>query len=143
MRNVSSGRGKLVLVVEDDPDLADTMVDAVRLFTSARVVRARSTREALLLMRRETPDVALIDAGLPGDGWSLVGQLRADPDLCWVQVIGVSGIGPGGDPLARRAGCDDYLPKPFDLDNLLSTVERAWSPTVLWAAPVWQQQVAV
>jgi CheY-like chemotaxis protein len=102
----------VVLVAEDDADMRDALADLLRATLGARVVAVASAREALAVLRDAPPDLAVLDAGLPGqDGWALARALKADPETARVPLVGLSGIGADGGALARAAGFDAYLGK--------------------------------
>src|SRR5689334_13922221 len=102
----------LVLVAEDDDDLRDALVDALRVAVGARVVAVATARAALAAARERLPDLAVLDAGLPGvDGWALARDLKSDPETAWIPLVGLSGIGAAGAALARAAGFDAYVGK--------------------------------
>jgi CheY-like chemotaxis protein len=73
--------GATVLIVEDDRDLAH-ILRAMFDRNGLRTVHASTGREALELCRRHTPDVIVLDLGLPDiDGYAVVDALRSDSDL--------------------------------------------------------------
>src|SRR5919197_227857 len=109
---VARSQRPVVLVAEDDDDLRDALADALRAGLGARVVAVGTARQALAAAREAPPDLAVLDAGLPGlDGWALARDLKADPETAWMPLVGLSGIGAGGGALARAAGFDAYLGK--------------------------------
>src|SRR5262245_58120881 len=112
-----------VLVAEDDDDLRDALSDALRTGLGARVVAVATARQVLAATRETSPDLAVLDAGLPGqDGWALARDLKANPETAWMPLVGLSGIGAGGGALARAAGFDAYLGK--EQVGQLATVVR-------------------
>jgi two-component system, OmpR family, KDP operon response regulator KdpE len=112
-----------VLIVEDEPAL----LRALRINLRARgydVATATTGREALTEARRRPPDVVLLDLGLPDtDGGEVIRELRA-----WsaAPVIVLSGRAGSGDKIgALDAGADDYVTKPFDMEELLARLRAA------------------
>ncbi|GAA1929454.1 response regulator transcription factor [Nocardioides hwasunensis] len=110
-----------VLVVEDDDRVARGLIRAL-LRHGYRVLRAASVAEALELIDEESPDVALVDMGLPdGDGGDVVRRLRDQPATATIVVTA------RGEEHERviglRAGADDYVVKPFSLAELVARVE--------------------
>src|SRR5689334_10565385 len=99
-----------VLVIEDQPPelkLARDVLSAAGHEVSA----VRSAEEALEIVKRARPDVALVDLVLPGiDGLALVRMLKADPETQSIPIIAITGY-PEGFPrrTALAAGCDVYL----------------------------------
>jgi CheY-like chemotaxis protein len=120
----------VVLVAEDDADLRDALADLLRAGLGARVVAVGTARAALAVLREAPPDVVVLDAGLPGlDGWALARDLKADPEMARIPLVGLSGIGAGGGGLARAVGFDAYLGK--EQVGRLAAVVRG----LLWPVP--------
>jgi signal transduction histidine kinase len=73
-------------------------------------------------IRREKPDLALVDVGLPGlDGYEVAARVRADPECGAVQLVAMTGYGQPDDcRRALRAGFDAHLVKPVHSDQLLA-----------------------
>jgi DNA-binding response OmpR family regulator len=110
-----------VLVVEDDPSLRFMLRVLVQDEFGARVVEARDGAEALDLAYRERPDVVLLDMMLPVlDGAEVARRLKADPTVNGVPILAVSAV--VGRDTALAAGCDGFVAKPFDLDDLLGAL---------------------
>jgi two-component system, OmpR family, KDP operon response regulator KdpE len=112
-----------VLIVEDEPAL----LRALRINLRARgyaVATASAGREALAEARRRPPDAVLLDLGLPDlDGGEVIRELRG-----WSRapVIVLSGRAGSGDKIgALDAGADDYVTKPFDMEELLARLRAA------------------
>ena len=109
-----------VLLVEDDPQL----LRAMRITLHARgyeVVTAATGRKGLSEAAAAHPDLVVLDLGLPDlDGVEVIQALRG-----WtsVPVIVLSGRTSGGDKVAALdAGADDYVTKPFGVDELLARI---------------------
>lgn len=117
-----------ILIVEDDPDIVHAM--AIRLGTQGYgLVFATDAISAVSVARKEVPDLVILDLGLPaGDGFTVMKRLQALPDLMLIPVIIVSARDPFfNEPLAREAGAQAYLQKPFEATELLSAVQEALS----------------
>ena len=108
-----------VLLVEDDDRVAGALIPAL---TRRGLAIARLASGAGVLDRVHEVDVILLDLGLPDiDGVTLCRQIRAVSD---VAVIVVSARGEVDDRIqGLRAGADDYLVKPYDVEELLARVE--------------------
>ena len=112
-----------VLVVDDEAPIRRTM----RANLAARgydVDLAETGEQALQLAARHHPDVVLLDLGLPGmDGLDVIDGLRG-----WTQVpiVVLSARGSERDKVAALdAGADDYISKPFGMDELLARLRAA------------------
>jgi two-component system KDP operon response regulator KdpE len=117
MRSTRSESGR-VLIVEDEPAL----LRALRINLRARgyeVATSSAGQDALVEAARRPPDAVLLDLGLPDmDGNEVVRQLRT-----WtsVPVIVLSGRAGSGDKIgALDAGADDYVTKPFSMEELVA-----------------------
>jgi DNA-binding response OmpR family regulator len=108
-----------VLLVEDDDRVADALVPA--LHRRGLTVR-RLASGAGVLDRVHGVDVVLLDLGLPDvDGVTLCRRIR---EVSEVAIIVVSARGEVDDRiLGLRAGADDYLVKPYDVDELVARVQ--------------------
>jgi two-component system KDP operon response regulator KdpE len=108
------------LVVEDDPNIVDLIRSnlAVRGFDT--VVSADGLR-ALRLLETESPDIVLLDLMLPEiDGFELCRQIR---ERSAVAIIVVSARGGERDKVtALNVGADDYMTKPFSIEELLARI---------------------
>ena len=118
----------LVLVIEDDLRYVRQLRADLELCDCEAVV-AGTGAGGLDLCATEKPDVVLLDLGLPDvDALTVLGRVRATCDAPVVAMTlaedddGISG--------ALEAGADDYLAKPFDVDQLLARLRA-----VLWRAP--------
>ncbi|MFI5781936.1 response regulator transcription factor [Nocardia sp. NPDC051570] len=111
--------GPSVLVVEDDPNVRSTLEQLLR-FEGYRVQVAVDGRSALDLLEHERPDLAVVDVMMPRlDGLSLCRALRRRGDRLPILVL--TARHQVGDRVAGLdAGADDYLPKPFDTEELLA-----------------------
>ncbi|TLG05388.1 response regulator transcription factor [Nocardia cyriacigeorgica] len=108
-----------VLVVEDDPHVRSTLDQLLR-FEGYRVHLAADGRQALELLERSRPDLAVVDVVMPElDGLSLCRMLRRRGDRLPILVL--TARHQVGDRVAGLdAGADDYLAKPFAIDELLA-----------------------
>jgi DNA-binding response OmpR family regulator len=110
-----------ILVVEDDPIIRQTVDYALRRagFTTRT---SGDGIEALQMARDTPPDLILLDVMLPGmNGFEFADQLRrTDPD---VAVVMVTALGEERDTVrGLDAGADDYVTKPFSMEELLARV---------------------
>lgn len=112
-----------VLVVDDEAPIRRAMAANLRA-RGYDVDLAETGEEALQLAARHHPDVVLLDLGLPGmDGLTVIDGLRG-----WSQVpiVVLSARGSERDKVAALdAGADDYVSKPFGMDELLARLRAA------------------
>jgi DNA-binding response OmpR family regulator len=113
-----------ILVVDDDRDVAQSIELALRR-RGFRVTLAHSGVEALKLLRRYRPDLVLLDVLMPGmSGIEVCRRLRADENTSGMPIIFLTARGQERDRIeGLRAGADDYLSKPFNLEELILRVK--------------------
>jgi DNA-binding response OmpR family regulator len=117
---------KRVVCVEDEPE----MIDLVRLILSRKgfsVIGANGGIEGLETVRREKPDLVLLDLMMPDmDGWEVYQQMKADADLREIPVVVVTAKAQSIDKVLglHIAKVDDYITKPFGPQELLESVEK-------------------
>jgi CheY-like chemotaxis protein len=115
--------GARILVVDDIRENL-LLMEAVLVPRGYTVLTATSGEQALELVERERPDLILLDVVMPGmDGYAVCEALRAGENTAVLPVIMVtSSIGPEKKK-AIEAGADDFIPKPFNHDELLVRVK--------------------
>ena len=113
----------LVLVVDDEKSLRDLIVRRLA-EAGFNTAEAASADEAVRLARELHPAAMTLDVMMPGaDGWSVLDRVRRDPSLRDIPIIVVSIV--EGREIALELGAFDYLSKPVDRLELLSSLERA------------------
>jgi signal transduction histidine kinase/DNA-binding response OmpR family regulator len=114
----------LVLIVDDHPDLRDLLVR--RIGTRFRVIAAADGNEALEIIRSSRPDLVVSDVMMPGmDGLSLLGLIRSNPDTRDVPILLLTAKAGAEDTVEGfNAGADDYVAKPFEVDELIARIQR-------------------
>ena len=119
------GQGLRVLVVDDNRDAADSLAEILRLL-GCSVKVAYDGQAALVLAREHSPQLALIDLGMPGmDGYELVGHLRAQEGGAAMLIGALTGYGNEEDrQRTREAGFDAHYTKPIDFATLQAFIER-------------------
>ncbi|WP_042413087.1 response regulator transcription factor [Streptacidiphilus anmyonensis] len=110
-----------VLVVDDEPALRDALESSLA-FEGYEVLTASDGLEALDAVAEEQPDLVLLDIMMPRmDGLTAVRRLRGRGDT--VPVLMLTARDAVGDRVTGLdVGADDYLAKPFELDELLARV---------------------
>ena len=113
---------KKILVVEDVDFNRDLIVQLLE--DKYQVIEAVNGKEGIEIAERERPELILMDLSLPiMDGWEATRRLKANADLRPIPVIALTAHAMKGDEeKALAAGCDDYLAKPIDEDELMAKI---------------------
>ena len=114
-----------LLLVDDEPGLR-TAVKAYLADDGCAVTTANDGEEGWTAAQAQMPDVVITDVMMPRcDGYGLLKRLRADERLGGTPVIFLTAKGMTADRIAGfQAGADDYIPKPFDPDELVARVRN-------------------
>jgi len=115
-----------VVCIEDEPE----MIDLVRLILGRKgfeVIGADGGVEGLQTVKREKPDLVLLDLMMPDmDGWEVYQQIKADEELRGIPIVVVTAKAQSIDKVLglHIAKVDDYITKPFGPQELLESVEK-------------------
>jgi two-component system cell cycle response regulator DivK len=117
-------KGK-VLYVEDNPDNR-MLVRRILLSEGYGLLEATNAHEALELLKTARPDLILMDINMPDmDGYTLTAKIKTTPGLERIPVLALTANVMRGDKeKTLEAGCDGYIQKPIDFDELLREVEK-------------------
>lgn len=115
---------KTILIVDDTDWNRDLLVQLLE--EDYTVLQAVDGEQGVKLTQEEKPDLILMDLGMPVmDGWEATRRIKANAALKQIPIIAVTSHAMVGDEIeARKAGCDDYLPKPIDEDLLLQKIRK-------------------
>lgn len=113
-----------ILIVEDDPDLRDTL--QLLLEDLYDVTCVYEGLESFKTALNQHPDLVLMDLKMPNmDGFEACRMLRADPQFSDVSVIVVSGFVSDQDRVrALEAGANEFLGKPFETKDLFNRIQK-------------------
>lgn len=113
---------KTILICEDEPALRELV--RASLNGDYEFIEASDGYGALRLARELSPDAVILDLMLPGlGGLEVLAELRADEELNDIPVLVITAWSETRQDLVD-AGADDFLPKPFDPDQLRVTIEK-------------------
>ncbi|MFO1271444.1 MAG: response regulator [Rubrivivax sp.] len=115
-----------MLYIEDNPVNQVLMEGMLAHRPGITLLQAERPEDGLAIAFEQPPDLVLLDVQLPGmDGFEVLRRLRAHDATRATPVVAVSANAmPDDIAAARRAGFDDYLTKPLDLQRLLEQVDR-------------------
>ena len=112
-----------ILVIEDDALFRDMIIMALD-EAGFETFAASHGRAGLALARERRPDLIISDVQMQGlDGYGVLAALREDPETALIPIILMTGM-PDEEGMREgmSRGADDYLPKPFNISDLLATV---------------------
>ncbi len=117
-------RAQRVLVIEDNPDLRESLALLLQLMGHTVICRENGSR-GVECARAEKPDVVLVDIGLPDmDGYEVARRLRADASTQEIRLIALTGYAtPEHRDRALLAGFDHHLAKPVGADALQQVLD--------------------
>jgi DNA-binding response OmpR family regulator len=124
-RSTTKSEGRLVLVVEDDPDTRELVSDHLR-DEGFEVCMASDGETAMQMIRQRAPDVLCLDLNLPRiSGYDVCEQIRADPAISGISILITSARNAlDVRVFSLEAGADAYLIKPFGLEQLAHEIEK-------------------
>ena len=120
-------RQRRILVVDDDPDMLDTLASAVKdEFPAFKIESAVDGFEACVKAGSLRPDLIILDIFMPRmNGFEVCKAITSDPNTSKVKILGITGLPDEGSPAQLlECGADDCLVKPIELPVLMSKVRR-------------------
>lgn len=117
-----------VLVVDDDPDSLVVVQTVLKEVLGVASVPATDAMEAMTVINKVKPRLILLDVRMPGpssayDGLSVARRVKADRATRHIPIVAVSGLSDGWE-IAREAGCEDFIEKPFEVDTFVRVVQK-------------------
>ena len=114
---------KTILIVDDTEWNRELLVQLLE--EDYMVLQAVNGADGVKMTEEHKPDLILMDLGMPVmDGWEATRNIKANDALKKIPIIAVTSHAMVGDEIdARKAGCDDYLPKPIDDELLLQKIK--------------------
>lgn len=117
-------RQKRVLLVDDDEDILET-TQIILEEHGYRVFVARDGAQALVSAERDRPDLIVLDVIMPRrSGFSVLERLRRIPNRSLRVIVVTGNDEPRHREFACSHGADDFVAKPFDVDDLVMRVEQ-------------------
>ena len=114
-----------ILYVEDNPDNR-LLVKRVLLAEDYSLLEAIDGKDALNVLETEHPDLILMDINMPDmDGYTLTAKIKSLPGFERVPILALTANVMRGDKeKTLEAGCDGYIQKPLDIDQLTREIEK-------------------
>jgi len=114
---------KIVLIVEDDPNSRKLIRDLLQV-SGYTTLEATDGEQGVTLAKDKRPDLILMDIQLPVmDGLEATRILKADKKTREIPIVALTAYAMEGDEeRILQAGCEGYLPKPIDVQELLKKV---------------------
>jgi two-component system, cell cycle response regulator DivK len=114
-----------ILYVEDNPDNR-LLVRRVLLSEDYSLLEATDAMDALNVLKTARPDLILMDINMPDmDGYTLTAKIKSLPGFERVPILAVTANVMRGDKeKTLEAGCDGYIQKPLDIEQLTREIER-------------------
>ncbi len=123
--NSQPSGSNVVLVVDDDPDILEALSEILEA-EGFEIRRARNGKEALERLEPDPPNLILLDLMMPVmDGWEFAQRMRQRPRVSSIPIIVLSADRNVGNK-AAEIGAMGHLAKPFELNDLLEMVRRAF-----------------
>jgi DNA-binding NarL/FixJ family response regulator len=114
-----------ILLVDDEPGVRES-VQAYLEDSGYAVQVAAGAKDAWEMLQRDPPELVITDVMMPQvDGYQFLKQMRDDPRFVAMPVVFLTARGMKSDRISGyQAGCDAYLPKPFDPEELIAIVKN-------------------
>ena len=121
----SSNDRTTILYVEDNLDNR-VLVRRILMSENYVVLEAVNAADALKILNNARPDLILMDINMPDmDGYTLTARIKAMPGFERTPILALTANVMRGDKeKTLEAGCDGYIQKPLDIDQLIREVER-------------------
>jgi len=113
-----------VLIVDDEKTNIKILLEILEFEEAYVTDSASSGEECLALLPQFHPDVILLDIMMPGlDGYEVCRRIKSDPEYASTKIVMLSGRAMQNEiNTGLEAGADQYLSKPFGMDELLTTL---------------------
>jgi two-component system cell cycle response regulator DivK len=114
-----------ILYVEDNPDNR-LLVKRILLAEDYSLLEAIDGKDALNVLKTARPDLILMDINMPDmDGYTLTARIKSLPGFERIPILALTAnVMRGDNEKTLEAGCDGYIQKPLDIDQLTREIEK-------------------
>ena len=114
-----------ILYIEDNADNR-TLVRRILNAEDYELTEAKNAKDALVLLKTERPKLILMDINMPDmDGYALTAKIKSMPGFERIPILAITANVMRGDrEKSLEAGCDGYIQKPLDVDQLVKEIEK-------------------
>ena len=123
LEGLDNGRIR-VLVVDDEPQVTELFVDAMKANGRFDVAVAHTGYDAGVMTQQFQPDVVVLDYMLPDINGNVVCRtIRDNPELAGIKILIISGmVDPAEVDRLMQAGADDFIKKPFNIEKVIERI---------------------
>ncbi len=120
-------KSRTILLIDDSDYIIEGTASLLR-FEGYTVITASNGRDGLALAKQHHPDLIICDVSMPEmDGYTVLRHLRDDPDTASLRFMFLTARTEKSDMrMGMDIGADDYLIKPFSIEELLSAIDAQW-----------------
>jgi len=117
---------KQIMVVDDNPDIVFAVKRGLEsLGDDFTVIGANGGKECIELLKKNTPDLILLDIMMPDmDGWNVVAKIRENPGWEKIPIIFLTAKDDAISKGMASLGVDDYIVKPVDIHELDARIKK-------------------
>ncbi len=121
-----------ILIAEDEPDNQTILSMIARTILGAEVDLASNGMEVMKAVQEHAYDLLVLDLMMPVmDGFDVARRLRQHPRTSTLPIVAISALArPGDREAALAAGCDEFIRKPFEIDELERTLRALLGRTL-------------
>lgn len=121
VKNIKS----LIMVVDDNPDLIYSVKEGLSSISkNYEIVGAESGRKCLDMLKRQIPDLILLDIMMPGmDGWDVCAKIKLDKKTEKIPIVFLTAKTDTISKGMGRLASADYIEKPFDIKDLKKRID--------------------
>jgi CheY-like chemotaxis protein len=117
---------KTIIVIEDDPDVTALLQELLKDRDEVTTQFFSDSRKAVFEIETNAPSLIITDLMMPGlDGFQLCSYLKSNSRTKKIPIIAMTGYdSPDNRKKVFSSGIDDYIPKPFDLTDMIRKIGK-------------------